>query len=150
MNTFTIGQASKIAGLSTKTIRFYEESGVLSFVDRSENGYRNYSSEVIEELKLLKYARDLGLPLTEIKKLMKGCENGDCRHSKNYVQHTIDNYLMLLTQKIKQMTILKNKLEELKKSFPLNKKNCVGGPYCCDILHQLVGYAKRKGGDKNG
>lgn len=149
MISYTIGQVSKKVGLPTKTIRFYEESGILSSVSRSENGYRNYSAEVVEELQLLKYARDLGLPLSEIKKLMKGCEDGDCGHSKDYIEKTIDNYLLLLTKKIRQLTVLKSKMQLLRGSLP-TQKDCKSDVFCCDILHQLVDYAKRKGGEKNG
>jgi len=127
MNKYSIGQVAKITGLSAKTIRFYEEQGVIESPSREGNGYRFYSEENLEEIKLIKNARDLGLPLSEIKKLTVGCENGDCSHSKEYVQKTIEGYLGLLTERITQMEKLKSRL----------KKLMANGPYCCEILHQL-------------
>lgn len=147
MDSYKIGEVSKIVGLPAKTIRFYEESGVISNVRRSQNRYRSYTKSTIEELKLLKYARDLGLPLSEIKKLMKGCDNGDCEHSKEYLESTINNYLKLLKNKIEKLNLLKNKLEEFEKQLS-EDKNFDKNTYCCDILHQLNSFSE-KGGEKN-
>ena len=127
MKKYTIGQVAKITGLPAKTLRFYEEQGVIESATREENGYRYFSEENLEEIKLIKNARDLGLPLTEIKKLTVGCEKGDCQHSKEYVQKTIENYIHLLNERIAQMKNLKTRMQEL----------LTNGPYCCEILHQL-------------
>lgn len=127
MNKYSIGQVAKIIGMPAKTIRFYEEQGVIKSADREENGYRYFSEENLEEIRLIKYARDLGLPLAEIKKLTVGCENGNCEHSKKYVQKNIEGYIDLLSKKIKQMENLKLRMQSLLKN----------GPYCCEILHQL-------------
>ena len=128
MEKYSIGQVSKISGLPAKTIRFYEEKGVIEGAIRGENGYRYYDHARLEEIKLVKYAKDLGLPLTEIKKLNRGCDKKNCPHSsKEYFDKTISDYLKILGERIKQMNNLKNKLAGFQKS----------GPYCCDILHQL-------------
>lgn len=86
---------------------------------------------------MIKYAKDLGLPLAEIKKLMIGCAGGDCTHTKEYNKKIIDDYVDLLAERIKQMEILKSKLEKIKKN----------GPYCCGILHELS-INDRKEGEK--
>jgi MerR family copper efflux transcriptional regulator len=127
MNKYSIGEVSKITGLPAKTLRFYEEKGVINPPKREENGYRYFSEENLEEIKLIKNARDLGLPLTEIKKLVVGCEEKNCKHPEEFIKRTIENYTELLSERIKQMTLLRSKLIKLEKS----------GPYCCGILHQL-------------
>jgi MerR family copper efflux transcriptional regulator len=131
MDHYSIGEVAEKTGLPAKTIRFYEQEGIITSATRSENGYRTYSESALEEIKMLKTARDMGLPLSEIKKLTRGCENGDCRHSKEYIDKSISDYLEILTAKINQMTLLKTKLQDLK----LGKN----GPYCCNLLHQLKG-----------
>lgn len=138
MNKHTIGHISKLVGLPAKTIRFYENEGVITPAHRLENGYRAYSDESIEELKLLKYARDLGLPLSEIKKLMKGCDERGCEHSQHHITQSIDSYLGLLDAKIQQMDHLRTKLTELKVSLNSPESACNAGKYCCNILHQLI------------
>jgi len=127
MNKYSIGQVSKITGLPAKTIRFYEEQGVIKNAQRAENGYRYFSEENLKEIKLIKGVRDLGLPLAEIKKMVVGCDERGCNHSKEYVKENIERYLELLSRKIAQMEILKSRLRYLLKE----------GPYCCEILHQL-------------
>ena len=127
MNKYTIGQVAKMTGMSAKTLRLYEEQGVIKSVLREENGYRYFTEENLEEIRLIKYARDLGLPLLEIKRLTVGCENGDCDHSKEYIQKNIERYVNILSERIKQMENLRFRLKELLRD----------GPYCCGILHQL-------------
>ncbi len=138
MKSYTIGQVSKIVQLPTKTIRFYEEEGVLSPAQRADNGYRMYLETAIEELTLIKRARDLGLPVSEIKKLMKGCESGTCHHTMNEVSTSIDAYTQLLTDKINQFTLLRTKLQTLRDNICLNTEDCKQNSYCCNILRQLV------------
>jgi MerR family copper efflux transcriptional regulator len=127
MNKYSIGEISRLTGLNAKTLRFYEEQGVIKSAEREENGYRVFDEENLEEIRLIKNARDLGLPLTEIKKLTVGCENGDCQHSKEYVQNNIERYVKLLTERIKQMENLKSRMKDMIRN----------GPYCCEVLHQL-------------
>jgi MerR family copper efflux transcriptional regulator len=127
MNKYSIGEVAKITGLPAKTLRFYEEKGVIKGALREENGYRYYSEENLEEIKIIKSAKDLGLPLAEIKKLLIGCEGGDCKHTKEYNKKVVDDYLGLLIEHIKQMEILKKRLQRVQRD----------GPYCCGILHEL-------------
>ena len=68
----TIGELGKKTKLSTKTIRFYETIGLIQKPKRADNGYRMYPSETIDELSLIKNARDLGLPIAQIKKIDAG------------------------------------------------------------------------------
>ena len=138
MKTYTIGQISKIVDLPTKTIRFYEESGIISKAKRANNGYRLYPETAIDELALIKNARDLGLPLSEIKKLMKGCETETCNHTMQQVGESIDDYMKLLENKIKQFTTLKMKLEKLKNNLCMGNDTCEKNKYCCNILRQLA------------
>lgn len=142
MTNYTIGQIAKIVEIPAKTIRFYEESGVLKAPERSENGYRVYTDELVEELKLLKYTRDLGLPLFEIKKLMRGCEGDHCEHPHEYIESLISKYISNLSAKMREMETLKIRLKEFKKQV---EGGCEGNDlYCCNILHQIT-----KGGERN-
>lgn len=148
-----IGDLSKKVGLPAKTIRFYEEIGLISEAARKENGYRNYLDSNIDELKIIKYARELGLPIQKIKKLMLGCKDGDCAHSKEYLLEEINEYLEIVRQKEIQTFILKTKLNLLKKS--LENNNNKKSKYCCNILGQLIEDkerppARRASGPKGG
>lgn len=69
---FTIGEFSKITGLTVKTLRFYHEQGVLvpSHIDE-ETGYRYYSGAKVESARVITMLRDLDLPLNEIAEILE-------------------------------------------------------------------------------
>jgi len=56
-------------GLTKKSIRYYEEEGLLNPKRNSFNDYRDYSEEDINTLKLIKFLRNLNVPICDIKKL---------------------------------------------------------------------------------
>src|SRR5688500_1023387 len=68
----SIGEFSKITGLSVKTLRFYHEAGVLvpSHVDR-DTGYRYYALSKIDEARIIKQLSLLEFPLEEIADILK-------------------------------------------------------------------------------
>ena len=62
-----IGQLCRTTGMTKDTIRFYEKIGLLPPVKRKPNGYKDYPESIIEQIKLLKHAKELGFTLNEIK-----------------------------------------------------------------------------------
>jgi len=66
-NLFSIGEMAKLHDVPIKTLRYYDEIGVLTpaYVN-PENGYRYYSLAQFEILSTIKYLRFLGIPLAEI------------------------------------------------------------------------------------
>ena len=65
-----ISQVSKITRLSAKSIRLYEDKGLISLPSRSENGYRQYKEAHIEELLIIARAKRVGFTLEECKELV--------------------------------------------------------------------------------
>ncbi len=87
-------------GLSKKNIRYYEEVGLIKPGRNDENGYRIYGEEDVERLKVIKFLRELNVPIREIKLL---CENKlslqECMEDRvNKIKREEDNY-----KKIKSM-----------------------------------------------
>src|SRR4030042_3909549 len=74
----TIGELAKEVHLNPKTIRYYEEVGLLSKPRRSESGYRLYSRYEADRVRLVKRAKILGLSLAEIKELVEYAVDGRC------------------------------------------------------------------------
>jgi Cu(I)-responsive transcriptional regulator len=64
-----IGNASGKSGLPAKTIRYYEDIGLLK-PERSENGYRDYSMSDVHKLRFLQRARGLGFSVEECRQLL--------------------------------------------------------------------------------
>jgi DNA-binding transcriptional MerR regulator/effector-binding domain-containing protein len=71
MGMFTIGEFSKLSGLTVKTLRFYHEEGLLApaFVDPDTN-YRYYHESQIETARVIGYLRSLEFPIGDIKQLL--------------------------------------------------------------------------------
>lgn len=65
-----VSQAGRLSGLPSKTIRYYEEVGLMK-PDRAANGYRDYSREDVHRLAFLKRARGLGFSIEECRQLME-------------------------------------------------------------------------------
>ena len=64
-----VSQAARRSGLPAKTIRYYEEVGLIR-PGRAANGYRDYSGEDVHSLAFLKRARGLGFSIDECRQLM--------------------------------------------------------------------------------
>ena len=71
MQTLTIGQVARRAGVGIETVRFYEREGLLQKPRRKSSGYREYTEEVIAVLQFIQRAKYLGFPLKEIKELLE-------------------------------------------------------------------------------
>jgi len=64
-----IGQLAKSLGITTRTIRYYEEIGLMGKTERLGGGTRSYSEEDIMRLKFILKLKNLGIPLKEMEKL---------------------------------------------------------------------------------
>jgi DNA-binding transcriptional MerR regulator len=70
-NFYTIEQVATRTGFTKRTLRYYEEVGLLPPTDRTEGNYRRYSEDDIERLDRIKNLRDLmGFSLTDIRELL--------------------------------------------------------------------------------
>lgn len=67
---YTINKLAKLSGISTRTLRYYDEFGLLSPVRMSSNGYRIYGQKEIDKLQQILFYRELGVPLDEIKRII--------------------------------------------------------------------------------
>ena len=84
-----ISDVAKITGLTSKAIRFYEEKGLVTPPMRSENGYRTYTQQHLNELTLLRQARQVGFNLEESGELVN-LFNDPQRHSADVKRRTLE------------------------------------------------------------
>ena len=95
---YTINELSKISGISTRTLRYYDQIGLLVPPRLSSSGYRIYGENEVDTLEQILFYRELGVSLGEIKKLL---------NSPDYDKETsLQNHLSELVQK-------KNRIEAL-------------------------------------
>src|SRR5437762_1851205 len=72
---FEIGEAAKRAGVRASAVRYYEKRGLIA-VERGAGGRRIFSTESVERLVLIRYAKSLGFSLVEVRKLISGYSDG--------------------------------------------------------------------------
>lgn len=70
-----IGELARAAATKVQTIRYYEEIGLISPLERTEGGHRVYGSEHSRRLKFIRHARELGFGIDEIRELLKLSDN---------------------------------------------------------------------------
>lgn len=106
-----ISQAAKLSGLSSKTIRFYEQQGIIQAANRADNGYRVYNDKQLEQLRFIKRARDLGFSLDESRELLELLHDPERRSAEvkaRVLAHVkqIDEQLIQLSKMREQLLIL--------------------------------------------
>ena len=101
---YTIGKLATLAGISTRTLRFYETCGLLEPLRIGSNGYRIYGGDQIDRLQQLLLFRELGLELSEIKKLL------DDPHFSR--QETLVSHLSALKQRRQKLDALIHNVEK--------------------------------------
>ena len=72
----TVGEVAKKAGLRASAIRYYEQAGVLER-GRRINGRRSYDAGILERLAVIRFAKDAGFTLAEVRELFFGFGQGE-------------------------------------------------------------------------
>lgn len=68
---FTVKQLSDMAGVTSRTLRYYDEIGLLQPTTVGENGYRYYSEDALLRLQQILFYRELDVPLSDIGEIMR-------------------------------------------------------------------------------
>ncbi|GLS81637.1 Cu(I)-responsive transcriptional regulator [Paracoccus marinus] len=105
-----IGTAARQSGLPPKTIRYYEDIGLLT-ADRAANGYRDYSNEDVHRLRFVQRSRSLGFSVEECRQLLSLYTDRD-RASAD-VKAIATEKLAQIDRKIAELTGLREMLGHL-------------------------------------
>jgi len=74
---YTIGEMAKVLGISASTLRYYDQEGLLPFIERSSGGIRMFTDQDYEGLKVICYLKKSGLSIKEIKSFVDMAHKGD-------------------------------------------------------------------------
>ena len=74
---YSIQDVSKKTGLSAHTLRYYEKEGLITGVERSRGGFRQYTDEDLESLGLICCLKNTGMSLQEIARFVKLTHQGE-------------------------------------------------------------------------
>ena len=106
-----IGELAHRLGVTTKTVRFYESTGVLPAPARTESGYRTYGPGDVERLTFIKTAQRLGLSLSEIGEIIAFRDRGEppCGYVRQVLRRQVNN----LNERMEEMGRLRDELRRL-------------------------------------
>jgi MerR family copper efflux transcriptional regulator len=146
--SLTIGQVAKTSGVAAKTIRYYEEIGVLPAPRRAASGYRLYDQPGVERLRFIRRARALGLPLQQLKTLM-GTLSGDPHLPfRPRLRALVRTQLDAVTIQSAELEGLRQQLEQILQRIRTSKRRLHGG--ACQCLRTKNGPVRRRGAAPTG
>lgn len=107
-----IGKLAEAAGVTTATLRYYEEEGLLPPADRSPAGYRDYSVDTIARVSFIHRGQTAGLTLAQIRQILDIRDRGTapCTH----VRDLLDIRLTDLDEQIRTLVTLRETIARLR------------------------------------
>lgn len=127
-----IGAVARKTGVSAKTIRYYEETGLIPPAERAHNGYRVYGERAIHLLRFVKRARDLGFSVEDVGNLLALW--ADEHRESAEVKKLAQRHLHAIEEKIEQLMGLRSTLQQL-------IEHCHGDERPdCPILEDIAGH----------
>lgn len=124
-----IGDLATQAGLTTKTIRFYEQTGLIPEPPRTSSGYRDYPSSALGQLSFIRHAQAAGFTLAEIRAILAIRDSGHapCEH----VTSLIARHLAQVNQRIAELTETRVALAALqRRAAGTDPANCTHSDIC--------------------
>jgi DNA-binding transcriptional MerR regulator len=105
---FSIGEFSKISGLSVKTLRFYHEKGLLvpAAVDPA-TGYRSYDQRNVEAARVIVALRDLEFSLEDVAAML-----ADCADDEDMLEY-LDRQKQQLGERLERLTTVVRRIDQL-------------------------------------
>jgi len=128
-----IGEVASVSGLSVKTIRYYEDIGLLTpTVLRSESGYRLFETQVLERLAFIKRAQALGLTLMDVKEILQIHDQGQlpCGEVKHHLQAKIQE----ITEQIDALVQQRSQLNSILSAWNEHPETSNSLPIICPNL----------------
>jgi len=111
-NLIKIGELSKSSGLSIKTIRYYEDLGLIHAVKRSRGRFRLFEEKMtLIRLQFIKQAQSLGMSLSEIKEFLAVRDRGElpCQD----VKQKLEDKVAQINDQIQALQHLQNQIQSL-------------------------------------
>ncbi|MPZ50058.1 MAG: MerR family transcriptional regulator [Dehalococcoidia bacterium] len=147
MKELTIGRAARQTGLTPKTIRFYEDEGLLPAARRSESGYRLYTEADLTRLRLIQRLRLIDLSLPDVRTLVQHAYTADCATFGEQLLSTISSQQAEVARKLTELQALKDDLDALQAHITHCCEGCTPADMagCCGFC----GLTLEEGGETN-
>lgn len=127
-----IGELARQAGVTAKTVRYYESIGLLPDPGRTASGYREYDADALERLQFVRDAQAAGLTLAESRTIldMKDAGHGTCEHTRAL----LNGHLADIDAQIASLQAARAELVALaSRADALDPADC-NDPHRCQVL----------------
>jgi MerR family transcriptional regulator, copper efflux regulator len=111
MGEYRISQLAERTGFSASTLRFYEQAGLLPDTARTPGGYRTYDDRAVDRLRFIARAKQLGLPLEEIRDLTAVWDSGSCAPVQDRLAAQLTGKLAEVRRRVAELTAFGDQLE---------------------------------------
>jgi MerR family transcriptional regulator, copper efflux regulator len=125
-----VGDAARRSGLPAKTIRYYEDIGLIDPL-RASNGYRDYSEDDIHRLSFLRRARGHGFSIEDCRQLMALYRDRD--RASHDVREIASAHVAAISEKIKELEAMRATLQKLVRACHGDERPD------CPILEDIAG-----------
>lgn len=112
MALHTIGDVARLAGVSTKAIRFWEERGLLTDINRTPSGYRTFNDDDLATIRFIQQSQLIGLTLKQILDIL-GIHRTAATPCE-YVIHTLDDHILEVDRKLTEIGQLRDTLHMIR------------------------------------
>ncbi len=106
-----IGELAERAGVTAKTLRFYERQGLVPEPERTDGGYRDYAPEIVERVRFIKDAQASGFALVQVGEILAIRDDGHapCGH----VADLVDQRLTEVEARLRELRAVRSELRAI-------------------------------------
>lgn len=127
--TISIGALSKELGITTRTLRYWEEAGIIESVKRNEGGNRGYTPYIVRRIKFIIKLKELGLSIKQLQELYTAY--GEAKRTDIMVPKLVrilDEHIRETEKKIACFSSLKNDIADYREKMLLKLANIKPAP----------------------
>jgi len=128
--TLRISQLAERSGFRPSALRYYEQVGLLEAAERTPAGYRMYEESAVPRLQFIDRAKELGLPLVEIRELIAVWDGGLCAHVRDRLARRITAKSGEVRSRIRELTGFAAQLDAARAELSRPAPDGPCGPGC--------------------
>lgn len=127
-----IGELAESAGTTAKTLRFYEDQGLLPAAERTSSGYRDYTPDAVARIDFIHRGQAAGFTLAQIKQILDVRDHGHapCGHVRNL----LDTRLADIDRQIAELVALRGNVAALREAAAEPDPDTCGTAEVCRYL----------------
>lgn len=114
----SIGDVAKSLGLTTRTLRYWEEVGIIESVERTDGGTRGYTPYYVRRIKFIMKLKDLGLTIKEMQDLY--IAYGDAKQTEKMIPRLIevlDIHINKVDEKMAKLASLRKEIVDYRQKM---------------------------------